>query len=337
MARSKKAKSVVEDHVQFEMDTLKGEGLKQTIQEEVSAMFSFLNEVSLNDFLSAEVIIDFYQRNVINLAIPQEIPQFVTECANKIHRSLDEDDTKLKEILSRELYDRFVRNTLGVESLRNEVISHVVSSTIFSMLITETLYGGIKAFAVSENLVMKNVPGASSLFNLGKGLLNKTTFGLSDNIATHIDDQIKKFVKANIQSQLKNSEQFLVAAFDEKMIQQSGEEIWLKAGTYDTHLIAELIDKDQINALGADVRDFWSDFRQSDLFLTLSTKVIEYFFEKYGVKMIAPLLEDFGVNAEIVINELEESIIPIIENDRVQLYLEQRIRTRLERFYATRK
>ncbi len=333
MAQRNEAATAVENHIQFELQSLRGEGLRQTIQEEVTALFELFDEVCLNDVTSAKMIIDFFQRNVINRAIPDEIPEFITQCANKIQERLNKDDTKLEDILSRELYDQFVQNTLGIEDLRNEIINHVVSSTIFSMLITETLYGGIKAFVVSENLIMKKVPGASSLLNAYKGFLNKTTFGLSDNIAGQIDEQIKKFVKTYIENHLKKSEQFLVHAFDQDMIQKSGEEIWLKAGKYDSHSIAEFIHKGHIDSLAQNVRDFWSDYRQTSIFLEISKTTITYFFKKCGKSRISHLLKDMGITSEIIINELEETASPIIENKIVQNYLEKRIRVRFQRFY----
>jgi len=146
--------SAFEKHVEFEMKSLRGKGLRQTIQEEVTALFAFFDEVCLDDFASAEMINDFFKRNVINRPIPDEMPEFIAECANKIQECLYNDDTTLEEILSKELYNDFLQNTLGIKDLRNEIINHVVSSTIFSMLITETLYDGIKAFVVSENLIM---------------------------------------------------------------------------------------------------------------------------------------------------------------------------------------
>ena len=337
MVQSNKTITGFEKHVQFELKSLRGKGLRQTIREEVTALFAFFDEVCLDDFTSAEMIIDFFKRNVINRPIPDEIPEFIAECANKIQECLYNDDTTLKEILSKKLYNDFLQNTLGIEDLRNEIINHVVSSTIFSMLITETLYGGIKAFVVSENLIMKKVPGASSLLNAYKGFLSKTTFGLSDNITGHIDQQIKKFVKAYIEKQLKKSEQFLINAFDEEMIRKSGEEIWLKAGKYNSHSIAEFIDKGHIDSLAQNVRDFWSDFRQSSIFSEISKTLIEYFFQKSGEKRICRLLEDFGITSKIIIHELEETALPIIENEIVQNYLEKRIKIRLQRFYNNGK
>ena len=337
MVQSNKTITGFEKHVQFELESLRGEGLRQTIHEEVTALFAFFDEVCLDNFTSAEMIIDFFQRNVINRPIPDEIPDFIAECANKIQECLYNDDTTLKEILSKELYNDFLQNTLGIEDLRNEIINHVVSSTIFSMLITETLYGGIKAFVVSDNLIMKKVPGASSLLNAYKGFLSKTTFGLSDNITGHIDQQIKKFVKAYIENQLKKSEQFLINAFDEEMIRKSGEEIWLKAEKYDSHSIAGFIDKSHIDSLAQNVRDFWSVFRQSSIFSEISKTLIEYFFQKYGEKRICRLLEDFGITSKIIIHELEETALPIIENEIVQNYLEKRIKVRLQRFYNNGK
>ncbi len=325
--------TAVENHVQFELQSLRGAGLRQTIREEVTALFALFDDVCLDDFTSADMIIDFFQRNVIHRPIPDEIPDFITECAKKIQECLYQDDTILKKVISKKLFDQFIQNTLGIENLRNEMINHVVSSTIFSMLITETLYGGIKAFVVSENLIMKKVPGASSLLSAYKGFLNKTTFGLSDNIAGQIDEQIKKFVKTYIENHLKKSEQFLIDAFDTDMIRKSGAEIWSKAGKYNSRSIAEFVDKGHIDALAQNVRDFWSVYRQTSIFTEISNELITHFFRTYGKKRIRNLLKDMGITPNEIINELEKTAVPIIEKEVVQHYLEKRIRVRLQRFY----
>ena len=51
------------------------------------------------------------------------------------------------------------------------------------------MHAGIKAFVISENVVMKKILGASTILNLGAGILNKTTFGLAGDIADGIDNE----------------------------------------------------------------------------------------------------------------------------------------------------
>ncbi|MFZ5570475.1 MAG: hypothetical protein ACOZF0_08720 [Thermodesulfobacteriota bacterium] len=136
---------------------------------------------------------------------------------------------------------------------------------------------------------------------------------------------------------MKKSEQFLIDAFDEKMIRKSGAEIWSKAGKYNSHSIAEFIDKGHIDALAQNIRDFWTDYRQSSIFSEIANNLITYFFEKYGKKRMRRLLKDIGITKDMIINELEETALPIIEKDVVQGYLEKRIRARLQRFYDNGK
>jgi len=334
MTENQNRTDLLEAHVQFEMELLQNDGLTETIQTEITSLFEWFKEVCINDFTSATAIESFFRRNVVEHPINDEIPNFVTKCAKRIQESLKKNTTSLEEILPRDLYDKMIVNISKMEALRNETINQVVNSTIFSMLITETLYGGIKAFVLSDNMIMKNVPGASSLLSFGKGVLNKTTFGLSDNIAGRLDEQIKKFVRGNINNHLKNSEIFLVNAFNEEdLIKKSGEEIWQKAKQYNSNSVSGFIDQGHIDSMSPVVRKFWLNFRKSPIYLEIASTLIKYFFELYGEKKIWTMLFEMGITMEMVIEEVEKTAVPILEKQIVRSYMEKRIRARLERFY----
>ncbi|MBF0101330.1 MAG: hypothetical protein HQK77_10530 [Desulfobacterales bacterium] len=334
MTQNQSKIDLLESHVQFEMELFQHDGLKETIGTEITALFEWFKNVSLNDVTSASDIENFFKRNVIERPITDEIPNFVSKCAKKIQETLQKNTTHLEDILSKNLYDKIVLNIYKMDTLRNEIIKQAVNSTIFSMLITETLYSGIKSFVLSENAIMKNVPGASSLFNFGKGLLNKTTFGLSDSIAGHLDEEIKKFVKGNIKNHLKNSEKFLINEFSEDFTKQIGEEIWQKAKQYDSNSLSEFIDQGHIESMSPVIKNFWLNFRNTPIYSEISSTVIQYFFELYGDKKISDLLFELGISLEMVIKEVEDTAMPIFEKPIVRSYLEQRIRARLERFYT---
>ena len=320
-------------HVQFEMELMMGDGLKQTLEVEVLALFQWLKGISLKDITSASTVVDTFRRNAIERSVPASVPDFASRCAGRIRETLNRNTVRLEDVLSRELYDRMLENVFKMHGIRNEIISQAVNSTIFSMMIAETLYGGIKAF-VSDNALTKNVPGASSLFDLGKGMLNKATFGLSENLAGRLDEQIKEFINSNISSQLKNSEKFLVNAFDQDLIQKSGEEIWQKVNQYDSSSTGQFIEQAHIDAMAPVIGSFWESFRTTPIYFEISSAVIDFFFEAYGDMPIYDLLAEMGVTSEIAVEEANRMLLPALERPVVRAYLEQRIRVRLERFYA---
>jgi hypothetical protein len=333
MAHNKKEIAALETHLQHELKTLQGDGLRQTINEEISALFEWLEEVSLNDFLTARQVQECFQRNVIELPISDEIIAFLTECAKRIHSCMGNDDTKLEGILTKEQYDKLIEKLIELEDLRNEIINQVVSSSIFSMVITNTLYGGIKEFIVSENILMKNIPGASSLLKIGMELMNKTTLGL----ASSIDEKMKEFVESNIQNILKDNERFLVESLDEKLLRELGNELWDAASKYNAHSATEYVNPEHIESIAPIVKDIWLHFRKNTILSKMCNTLVEYFFERNGDKKVRTFLEEIGITKDVVLDELNEIAVPVLEKDVVSNYREKRIRARLEAYYFSER
>lgn len=333
MEHNKKKIAALDTHLQHESKTLQGDGLKQTIDEGISALFEWLEDVSLNDFLTARQVQECVQRNVIEPPISDEILAFLTECAKRIHSRMVNDETKLEGTLTKRQYDKLIENLIELEDLRNEIINQVVSSSIFSMVITNTLYGGIKGFIVSENVLVKNIPGASSLLKVGMELMNKTTLGL----VWSIDEKMKEFVDNNIQNILKDSERFLVESLDEKLLRELGNELWDAASKYNAHSATEYVDPEHIESVAPIIKDIWLHFRKNTIFSKMCDTLVEYFFERYGDKKIRTILEEIGITRDAVLNELNELAVPVLGKDVVSSYREKRIRARLEAYYLSER
>jgi hypothetical protein len=292
-------------------------------------LFEWLEEVSVNDFLTARIVWKWFQRNVIDFPISDEIFAFLTECSKKIHLSVRNDKTKLGDIIPKEQYDKLIENLIDLEELRNEIINQVVSRKIFSMMISNALYKGIKGFIVSENILVKNIPGASSLLKVGMELMNITTLGLAGSI----DEKMKGFVESNIQNILKDSERFLVASLDEELLKELADELWEASSKYRGNSTTEYIDVGHIESAAPIVKDIWLHVRKSAFFSKLCRTLIDYFFERNGDKKIRTLLEEIGITKAMVLGEINEIAKPVLKNRVVRSYLEKRIRARLERYY----
>ena len=149
MALNRKKHTAFERHLNYELKTLQRDRFKQRINEEISALFEWFEEVSLNDFLSADQAWRCFQRNVIEIPMSDETLVFLIECAKRIHSCVRNDETKLNGIIQKKEYNKLIENLIGLEELRNEIIRKAASSSISSMMISNALYSGIKGFIIS--------------------------------------------------------------------------------------------------------------------------------------------------------------------------------------------
>jgi len=331
MTQSKEKIAALEAHLKHEMSLLQGDGLKQTIDQEISALFDWFDEVCINDLISQEEAWEFFRRNIIEAPVPDEIPKFLEGCMKVIHSCMQNDKTKLDGILPKEQYDKLIEKSIEMKDLRKEIFNQTVQSSIFSMIISDVLYKGIKGYVVSENVVMKKIPGASSILSAGMDLLNKTTFGIAGNIA---DDSLKKFVDTNIKDTLKNSEEFL-NSLDDKMLKKLSDELWEIALNYSADSVSEYIASGEMESAVPIAKDILLHFRESSIFSKTGKALFEYFFKEKGYQRIATLLDEFGITKERVLKELTETVVPVLEKDIVRSYMEMRVRARLEAYYLS--
>jgi hypothetical protein len=332
MALNRKKNTAFESHLRHELKTLQRDRFKQRINEEISALFEWFEEVCLNDFLNADQMWRCFQRNVIEIPMSDETLVFLIECAKRIHSCMRNDETKLNGIIQKEQYDKIIENLIELEELRNEIIRKAASSSISSMMISNALYNGIKGFIISENILVKNIPGASALLKVGMDLMNITTLGLAGSI----DEKMKKFVESNIQNILKDSEKFLVKKLDETFLKDLANELWKVSSQYKIHSSTEYVDPPHIESFIRVLRDFWTHFRQTAIFSKVCRTLIEYFLERHGGKKIRTFLEEIGVTEDRVLTEVNDILVPALKKGVVKSYFEKRMRARLEAYYFSK-
>lgn len=324
---------LTEAHIKHELDRFRDEGYKQTIEEEVSAVFEWVKKIKLKEVVTPEQILGIIHRNVVKLPVAGGVTELTGEMSQKVLASSQNKKTSLEDIFARKQYDDIVDKVGSLTAARNDVIHRIVTSSAYSQQISEVLYTGIKEYLLEENIIAKKVPGISSLIKVGKFAVNKTMHSLE----VAIEKKVKSYIESNLESTIRRSEKSLINYFDETRIVDTGEEIWESIAETKLSEYFSAIDGNDMEDFIVIGYDFWLHFRKTKYFKGIYTELVKYFFKKYGDKELDVILEDIGVTREMVINELVEIIAPGIEKALSIGYLEERIRARLEDFYLSKK
>ncbi|MFN8484533.1 MAG: hypothetical protein U0768_15955 [Anaerolineae bacterium] len=322
--------AMLEAHVQYELKRLSRRNVKRTIREEVVAALDWLAEVKVGDVASAAQVMGSIERNVIERPLPDEFVAYIEANARLVYQFLLADATRVDEVLPREIYDSVVEILIGLKDLRLEITHQVVTNSVYSMLISDVLYHGIKDFVLTENMLARNIPGASSLVKLGRKSLNVA----APKLETGIDRQLVKFINANIQTTITQSETFLDNTLDPPTMRKLGDEMWNANASKTMAEICGDINEAAVDAAIDVARGFWLHYRQTALFHALVAQVVEGFFERYGQTDLRSLLEEMGVTQDVILQEANAYAIPVIEHGLATGYLERRIRKHLGAFYA---
>ena len=324
---------LLEAHVDHELNRFKADGYKQTIEEEVSAVFEWIKKIKLKDVMTPELILGIIRRNVVELPVAGGLTELAGEMSQKVLASRQNKKTSLEDIFARKQYDDIVDKVVSLKKTRDDSIRRLVNSSVYSQQISEVLFTGIKDYMLAENIFAKKVPGVSSLIRVGKFAVNKTMPSLEGAI----EKKVKSFIESNLENTIRRSEKSIINYFDGTRIVDMSEEIWESVETTKLSEYFSAIDDNDMEDFIVIGYDFWLHFRSTKYFKGIYTELVKYFFKKYGKRELDVILEDIGVTREMVINELVEIIAPGIEKALSIGYLEERIRARLESFYLSQK
>jgi hypothetical protein len=319
---------MLEAHVRFELERLTGDGLDETVRTEVEALLGWLDQVSLDDLASAEMVSEAVLAWVDTLSESQ-LQQHVTDTLLWARESLAQAPESVADVLTREDAARWATALAGMDDARNELLEQITTSKAYSHLVAHVVYRGVKSYLLTENVLAKRIPGASSLVRLGQRGLGAAAPGLEQNV----DRQLIAFVDANIADTVRDSRRFIDGMIDEQTVASASGEAWDAAADRPVATAATLLTDDEVGTLAELVGQQWSTLRETDLVRRTISDCITSFFEAHGSRPVADLLDEVGVTAQVV----TESLLPLarssVQHAADTGYLEQRVRARLAAFY----
>lgn len=316
-------------HVDYELQQYAPERLPAVVQDEVAALYAWLATIRVADLVHPPQLTAWLQRNVLERPLPPAVVDFVQENLIVALELVQDDQTHVQDILTKPAFDRAVAAVGELGEMRRQIIHQVVSSSVYSRLVANVLYYGIKTFLVTENGMARAIPGATSLLRLSQNALNATV----PQVEKNVDKQLVAFIDDNIQQTVAESENFLDSTLDAELVRRMGDELWESLSSTTLARLTRTLDKNAITA-GSDVlQDIWQHLRTSALAQDITQAVVRSFFLRYGKQDVRALLEQIGLDEATAREELLALVAPVIEQARTSGYLEARLRARLAPFY----
>jgi hypothetical protein len=326
-----KKAAMLEAHVRYELQQWEGKPFRLWLQEEITALFEWLAEVRLDEVMAPAQLVGWTQRTVVTLPLYGELVEKIEQNVLAAYAFLQQDETRGDALLPRKILDQAVKQLIGLEALRDEVIHQSMHSSVYARLVANVLYQGIKGFVLTENVLAKKIPGASSLVRFGQNALNAAAPQLEQNI----DRQLTAFIQTHIQETIQESEDFLRRTLDEPMIQALGDELWEANATRTLAAWTGYADPAFLSALVGLVKEFWLHYRATPQFLALVEEVVQRFWQRHGAATLRSLLDEMGITPDLAAQEAYTFAVPFLEKARADGFLEQRIRRRLAAFYVS--
>src|SRR5690554_1259613 len=323
------ATTLLELHLQHELQRLQGERLVQEIETEVAAFLKTLQTVTLNDWVTPEQVMEVIQRNVVDLKIAGGVTELAGEMASKVYNSKAHRDARLNDIMTARQFEEFVEKLLSLKSHRQRVVSQLLVHPVYAELVSKILYQGIVQYLSKSNLIGSNIPGVSAVFKFGRKMVDKAAPDLEANL----EASLLSFIGKNMAFFIRQSEVFLNETLSDQALKGTIMDFWdaiENKQMKDFQKGIDTLDLSEFVVLGY---EFWLKYRKTKHFRNCCQTVVTGFFKKYGGQPLSVLLEEMGVSDTMVLTEAKAFAPRVVEVLHRNGYLEARLRARLESFY----
>ena len=324
------ADKLLEAHIQFEIERLTGKKSEADLGQLVDELWDWASKTTLTQGLDAATTIETTLRWVEQWYLPDTLTVLLGSLSKRlIHLPINQ-ATCLGDLIDDELFEAGIDLVGQMERVRNNLITQATQSPLYSMLISNVLYSGIRDYVASSSEAMqKKVPGM--------GLLSKGASALNKRVGLEgaVEERLRGFIKSNAEKTIRNSRQFLLDALGPEQIRELANEIWVDA--QNTQLtVAELLEDDEIDRLISFGLSVWHDLRQTEYIQELIREGINGFYDSYGEESLGTILEHLGLD-RIKLREEAVNLLPeVLQNAKDNGLMELFLRSRLQAFYSSK-
>jgi hypothetical protein len=322
---------LLDAHVEYLVDQLTGDGLRDLVAEHLDALLADAARIKLKDAVTARMIKDTARTYAAEIELGAGLPELISGIARALYAHKIHDRTALKDVVVHARYEEFVDKILELESLREKLVRAAATSPIYIAFASDLLYHGIKGYLARGSELTRGVPGAGSMMKLGRSMLNKASPGIENTL----DDNLRKYVAKSVEATSRSSAEFVLQHLNEDALRRMTREIWDKLKFEHFGSLRKDIAEDDIEDLFVIGYEFWRELRTTEVYKTLIDAGIDVFFEMYGDTTLAALLDEIGVTRDIMLDEAMHYAPHVLKALKRKKLLEPMIRRMLEGFYRS--
>ncbi|MDR3417576.1 MAG: hypothetical protein P4L83_15475 [Nevskia sp.] len=323
------AEALLEAHVQFIVEKLDGAALHALVEREVDAILRDAKRLSVNDFVSRDAVKHTVRVYAVQLQLHAGIPELVADIARRIHAHDVHERTRLGDLMPDRQLQEIVDKLLEMKDLRERLLDESVSNPVYSALAANLVYHGIKGYLL-QNKLTNNIPGARAAFKLGKSMMNR-----APGLEQAIEDRLKSYVEKNIRHTLAESRRSLTERFDEDAIREAVKDLWTRLKRSRVSYFLGFVGAADVEDFFVIIYEYWQQLRHTEWYVEVIDAGIDGFFDRYGETSLAELLEEIGIERDMLVKDAMRFGPKAIDGLKAKGLLEGMVRRNLEEFYAS--
>lgn len=317
---------MIEQLIDAQLDFLDQEfSQSETIQYEFKQFYHWLQLQQLQHIWSFEQIFKLIEKQI--LATPAS-PFLIEQIAEHIRFALIHplnDSTTIEEVIPVLTIDSIAQYVAGKAEHRQRLIQTIVNNPAFSALITQLIQHSIQDY-LDNSVMSKRVPGVGHFMKMGKSVLETVT-------DSNLNETIGHYLQKNILKISQMSEKVLNQHFNDDKLYHFQANLWHKIKLMPISILRnyfEVQDLPQTVGLGHEI---WDHIRQTPYLKQQVHDGVYAWYARNQERTFDLLLRDLNIDEDLIQNELNNLLFPVLQQVIQTGYLRQRARAHLEKFY----
>ena len=321
---------MLEAHIRFEVARWAPDRVAETLADEVDTVLGALASFTVADVLPAEPTAAGVAAAIGDVEVTDALLGLTVDILLAARAALAADPATVADAVRAEDLHAVVDLLSELDDLRGALVRAVTDNPAYHELIAHVLYQGVKAFMLTENVVARRLPGAQSLIRLGQRGLSSAAPGLESTV----DRQLSRFVQNQIGATLNDSREFLEETLAGEPAHELVDTMLRTSGRTRLGEVADVVSDADVQALTEHAEPLLRHLLNTGLLARLLTPAIEQVLTVYAAEPVTGLLEEFGLERDVLIDHLLALAGPAITAARESGAIEERARDRLTPFYA---
>lgn len=324
-----RAEALLEAQVAFVMARLEGEALEAWIAELIDAALALAAELRLGECVDVAAVKASACAYAAELELGGGLPELVAEVAAGLHAHPVHAKTRLGDLMPDTQFRAWLDQLLELKTLRERLLRGGVESPIYAEFVSDLLYHGIRGYLAADGSVSRTIPGARSALALGKALLDRA------GLEASIEENLRRYIARSVSGITRRSAEFLLKTLDEDTLREAALDAWTRTRSIRVGELRDDLSSEELEALFVTGYEYWRTLRRTDYYRVLIEAGVERFFQRYGRRTLATLLDDIGITREMMIAEGLRYAPRVLQVLRKKKRLAPLIRRQLEPFYRS--
>ncbi len=323
------AEALLTAHVDYILQLLNADNLQATLLAEIDLNLANAPLITLNEAVTPAMIKETAHRYAVELELGGGVFDIIGDIARTVYNHEIHEKTSLNDLMSDRQFTDMLDKVLEMKELRERVIRELVANPVYSALASDVLYHGIRGY-VWQTAVGGGGKGAKSLIKFSQAMLSKVPVGFEELVETNL----RSYIQKSISTILSESEYFLLR-IDAEKLRDTLLDIWHHLKTNKASLAHQFLSGLDVEEFLVMCYEFWREFRRTEYFNVLLDSGIDAFFNRYGDTTLDVLLEEVGIQREMLVADAIRFVPPILAMLKEKNLLEPMIRQRLVGFYQS--